>query len=135
MKSLMRSSDLPYLKESITSAIYTISVIITVTNKEEKQTMTKYKEPRMPRKMKKRFKKLMKFYEEQKREYELLEKLNKEYSLGGYLAHLILGKCLELGIFPGDIENLNIANDLKSATITLRGSIKQAEITVEIKED
>lgn len=131
----MRSSDLPYLKESITSAIYTISVIITVTNKEEKQTMTKYKEPRMPRKMKKRFKKLMKFYEERGHKYKEKSIPVRPKGLNPLIYMLILGKLFTLNITEDDIEKIEVADDNKSAFITLKGSIKQVEFTVEIKED
>lgn len=122
-------------KKSITSAIYTMSVIITVTNKEEKQTMTKHKEPRMPRKMKKRFKKLIEFYKERGREYKKKSVPVRPKGLNPLIYSLILGKLFILNLTEDDIAKIEPGNDGKSAVVTLKGSIKQVEITVEIKED
>ena len=82
---------------------------------------------RMPRKMKKRFKKLMKFYDDRRKEYEQ-EKQNLFSEL------LILGHLQAAGIPADEVEEIKI-DDSSNVYIKLKGSIRQAEITVNIGEE
>lgn len=87
---------------------------------------------RMPRKMKKRFKKLMKFFDERRKEYDLIKNLSvilAAISKEGmrelnpdddYIKGLILAKCSEGGITPDDIAKIEFNKELHSATITLK---------------
>lgn len=82
---------------------------------------------RMPRKMKKRFKKLMKFYDDRRKEYEQ-EKLNT------FIHFLILEHLKAAGIPRDEVEEIKI-DDSSNVHIKLKGSIRQAEITVNIGEE
>ena len=79
---------------------------------------------KMPRKMKKRFKKLMAFYDERRKEYE-----QKNRNL--FLGVLILKQLEDLGISADDVENIEIKDD-SNVNVKLKGSIRQAEIIVNV---
>ena len=81
---------------------------------------------RMPRKMKKRFKKLMKFYDERRKEYEQ-EKLNT------FIHFLILEHLKAAGIPRDEVEKIEI-DDASNVYVKLKGSIRQMEITVNLEE-
>lgn len=77
---------------------------------------------RMPRKMKKRHKKLMAFY----------DKRRKEYEQNLFLKVAILKKLKnDLGISALDVESIEIKDNLNT-NVKLKGSIRQAEIIVNI---
>ena len=82
---------------------------------------------RMPRKMKKRFKKLMKFYDERRKEYEQ-EKLNT------FIHFLILEHLKAAGIPRDEVEKIEI-DDASNVYVKLKGSIRQVEITVNLEEE
>ncbi len=82
--------------------------------------------PRMPRKMKKRFKKLMAFFDERRTEYEK----NKFLLTYGFL---ILEHLKTLGISPEDVEDITL-DDTSNIFVKLKGSIRTAEITINVEE-
>ena len=82
--------------------------------------------PRMPRKMKKHFKSLMAFFEERRVEYEQSKYLC-------FMEILILEKLKGLGISSEDVEDIRI-NDISNIFVKLKGSIKQATITINMNE-
>ena len=76
--------------------------------------------------MKKRFKKLMKFYDERRKEYEQ-EKLNT------FIHFLILEHLKAAGIPRDEVEKIEI-DDASNVYVKLKGSIRQMEITVNLEE-
>lgn len=88
---------------------------------------------KMPRKMKKRFKKLIKFYDERKQEYE---KAKQEQTVGTLLGLLIIDKIIKMGICPDSISDIKVIKtpDNIQATVKLHGAMESAEVTVNVEE-
>lgn len=86
------------------------------------------KREKMPRKMKKRFKKLMKFFEIRKKEYE-------KQTTETFLKSLIIVKIIGMGIAPDSISDIKIKRGEKDiqAVATLLDSMESVEITVNVE--
>ena len=85
------------------------------------------KKDKMPRKMKKRFKKLIAFYDERRKEYE-------QNNLNLFFGGLILKQLADLGISADDVENIKIKDGL-NVEVKLKGSIRHAEIIIDLNEN
>lgn len=104
------------------------------------------KKERMPRKMKKRFKKMMSFYEERRMEYDILKNLAVLFSAtlndsktedkepDGPLKNIILKKLRASGIFPEDILKMSYNDKLKTVNITLNDSVQNITMFVNVGE-
>lgn len=90
---------------------------------------------RMPRKMKKRYKNLIKFYGERRMEYNMAKNMsvicaailgnkgNRELSPSDdYIKNLILAKCKESGITADEVAKIEYNDELQTATITLNAA-------------
>lgn len=85
---------------------------------------------RMPRKMKKRFKSLMAFFDERRTEFFVLTTLTKLFNA----KDAVLAKCSTLGISPADIEKIDYNDKLQTATVTLKGAMRTATISIVVEE-
>lgn len=100
---------------------------------------------RMPRKMKKRYKKLMAFYGERRMEYDLIKNLAvfaaafikdikaaEDRTPDEMLKSYILEKCKTMEIFPEDIEKITVNDKLQTATITLKSAARFVTMFLEV---
>jgi hypothetical protein len=101
--------------------------------------------PRMPRKMKKRYKKLMSFYDERKMEFDVLKNLSvvlaaafKEIQEGepanDYIQASVIAKAAQFGIAPADIEKIDYNDKLQTATVTLKGAAHTLTMSLLVEE-
>lgn len=81
------------------------------------------KREKMPRKMKKRFKKMMKFFDERGKDYHL-----EQFFKNSFLGFMVLNHLEQMGITKEQVSDVRISGH--NATVKLKGSIKAATITV-----
>lgn len=85
---------------------------------------------RMPRKMKKRFKKLMSFFDERRADVFVLKTVTKLFDVKG----AVLSKCMAFGIAPADIEKIDYNDKLQTATVTLKGAAHTLTMSLLVEE-
>ena len=101
---------------------------------------------RMPRKMKKRFKKLMSFYDERKMEFDILKNITvaltaffkdarENKPADDYIKASIKAKAASLGIAPADIEKIDYNDKLQTATVTLKGAARFVTMSLLVEEE
>ena len=96
----------------------------------------------MPRKMKKRYKMLMSYYDDCRKAYYSLKKLTENFSddfkdawgktADNFINSLIIAKCMTLGIYPADIAKIEYNKELQTSEVTLKGGLQNFTIALEI---
>lgn len=89
------------------------------------------KKEKMPRKMKKKYKKLMDFYEERRKEYISATACR---GLPPIISLLVREKIIEMGYSPDDIEKIDCDPGFRNITVKLKGVIKTAGFTVQLRK-
>ena len=101
--------------------------------------------PRMPRKMKKRYKKLMSFYDERKMEFDIIKNLTvalaaifkdapENKPADDYIKAAVTAKAAAFGIAPADIEKIDYNDKLQTATVTLKGAAHTLTMSLLVEE-
>lgn len=109
----------------------------------QKDKKQKRQKERMPRKMKKRYKSLMKFFDDRRMEYDILKNLAVVFSAfmkdspdkkpaDDFIKNLVMAKCSTYGIYPPDIAKIEYNDKLQTATVTLNQSMQTMEIAVQV---
>ena len=104
------------------------------------------KRERLPRKMKKKLKKMMSFCDKCRMVSAMLRNLavlfsatfndnkTEEKAPDEIIKKFILAECQKSGISPADISKISYNDKLQTATITLNNSVQNLTMFIEIKE-